>query len=82
MFPFCRSAKRNLPELKRRTEERKTAGIAAPGEDRPAYIPDLNIERKLELVTDALLKRGYKSVAVEKILGGNFKRVLADIWSA
>jgi len=59
-----------------------TAGIAAPGEDRPAYIPDLNTERKLELVTDALLKRGYKSAAVEKILGVNFKRVLADIWSA
>ena len=55
--------------------------ITAPGEDRPAYIPDLNTERKLEFVTDALLKRGYKSVAVEKILGGNFKRVLADIWS-
>ena len=34
-----------------------------------------------ELVTDALLKRGYKSAAVEKILGGNFKRVFADIWS-
>ena len=38
-------------------------------------------ERKLELVTDALLKRGYKTAAVEKILGGNLKRVLADIWS-
>ena len=49
--------------------------------NRPAYIPDLNTERKLELVTDALLKRGYKSAAVEKILGGNFERVLADIWS-
>jgi microsomal dipeptidase-like Zn-dependent dipeptidase len=29
-----------------------------------------------------LLKRGYKSAVVEKILGGNFKRALADIWSA
>jgi microsomal dipeptidase-like Zn-dependent dipeptidase len=41
----------------------------------------LNTERKFELVTDALLKRGYKSAAVGKLLGGNFKRVLADIWS-
>jgi len=80
--PFLHVGEEELAELKRRTEERKTAGIAAPGEDRPAYIPDLNTERKLELVTDALLKRGYKSAAVEKILGGNFKRVLADIWSA
>jgi membrane dipeptidase len=80
-IPFLHVGEEELAELKRRTEERKAAGIAAPGEDRPAYIPDLNTERKLELVTDALLKRGYKSSAVEKILGGNFKRVLADIWS-
>jgi Membrane dipeptidase (Peptidase family M19). len=80
--PFLHVGEEELAELKRRTEERKTAGIAAPGEDRPAYIPDLNTERKLELVTDALLKHGYKSAAVEKILGGNFKRVPADIWSA
>jgi membrane dipeptidase len=79
--PFLHVGEAELAELKRRTEERKAAGIAAPGEDRPAYIPDLNTERKLELVTDALLKRGYKSGAVEKILGGNFKRVLIDIWS-
>ena len=80
-IPFLHVGEEELAELKRRTEERKAAGIAAPGEDRPAYIPDLNTERKLELVTDALLKRGYKSAAVEKILGGNFRRVLADIWS-
>jgi microsomal dipeptidase-like Zn-dependent dipeptidase len=77
--PFLHVGEEELAELKRRTDERRAAGIAAPGEDRPAYIPDLNTERKLELVTDALLKRGYKSAAVEKILGGNFKRVLADI---
>lgn len=78
--PFLHVGEEELAELKRLAEERKEAGIAAPGEDRPAYIPDLNTERKLELVTDALLKRGYKSAVVEKILGGNFKRVLADIW--
>lgn len=71
-----------LAEMKKDAEERKKAGIAAPGEDRPPYIPDLNNERKLELVTDALLKRGYKGAAVEKILGGNFKRVFGEIWAA
>ena len=80
--PFLHVGEEELAVLKHKMEERKAAGIAAPGEDRPAYIPDLNTERKLELVTDALLKRGYKSAALEKILGGNFKRVLADIWSA
>jgi membrane dipeptidase len=80
-IPLLHVGEEELTELKRRTEERKEARIAAPGEDRPAYIPDLNTERKLELVTDALLKRGYKGAAVEKILGGNFKRVFTDIWS-
>ena len=80
--PFLHVGEGELAELKRLTEQRKASGIAAPGEDRPAYIPDLNDERKLELMTDALLKRGYKSEAVEKILGGNFKRALTDIWSA
>jgi len=80
--PFLHVGEEELAVLKHKTAERKAAGIAAPGEDRPAYIPDLNTERKLEFVTDALLKRGYKAAAVEKILGGNFKRVLTDIWSA
>jgi membrane dipeptidase len=81
-IPFLHVGEEELAELKRLTEERKATGIAAPGEDRPAYIPDLNTERKLELVTDALLKHGYKGAVIEKILGGNFKRVLTDIWSA
>jgi membrane dipeptidase len=65
-IPFLHVGEEELAELKRRTEERKAAGIASPGEDRPAYIPDLNTQRKLELVTDALLKRGYKGAVVEK----------------
>jgi membrane dipeptidase len=55
--------------------------IKVTGEDRPPYIPDLNSERKMERVADALLKRGYRSGAVEKILGANFKRVFTEIWS-
>jgi membrane dipeptidase len=78
--PFLHVGEEEVAELKRITQERKDTGIAAPGEDRPAYVPDLNTERKLELVTDALLKRGYKSAVIEKILGGNFKRVLSQIW--
>ena len=63
-------------------EKRKADGIAAPGEDRPPYIPDLNTPRKMELIADALLQRGVKGAAVEKILGGNFRRVLGEIWTA
>jgi membrane dipeptidase len=80
--PFLHVSDSDLAEMKKEAEQRKAAGIAAPGEDRPTYIPDLNTERKMELITDALLKRGYKSGAVEKILGGNFKRVFGEIWAA
>jgi membrane dipeptidase len=81
-IPFLHVGEAGLADMKKAAEERKAAGIAAPSEDRPTYIPDLNTERKMELTTDALLKRGYKSGAVEKILGGNFKRVFGEIWSA
>jgi membrane dipeptidase len=70
-----------LAEMKKSAEKRKADGIAAPGEDRPTYIPDLNTSRKMELIADALLKRGHKPAAVEKILGGNFRRVFGEIWS-
>ena len=53
-----RESEESREARKKAAEERKAAGIAAPGEDRPTYIPDLNTERKMELITDALLKRG------------------------
>ena len=79
--PFFPVDEGDLEEMKKATEKRKADGIAAPGEDRPVYIPDMNTPRKMELVADALLKRGHKSSAVEKIMGANFKRVFGGIWS-
>lgn len=61
--------------------ERKKAGLSAPGENRPPYIPDANTPRKLELVADALLKKGYRESTVEKVLGLNFQRVFKEAWS-
>jgi|ERR1043165_3038578 membrane dipeptidase len=72
----------DLENMRANVEQRKKAGISAPGEDRPAYIPDMNTPRKMEIITDALLKRGYSSRAVQKVLGGNFKRVFREIWTA
>ena len=80
--PFFPVDASDLEEMKKATEKRKADGIAAPGEDRPTYVPDLNTPRKMELIADALLKRGYKSGVVEKILGANFKRVFGEIWTA
>jgi membrane dipeptidase len=80
--PFFHVDDSDLEEMKKEAEKRKTDGVAAPGEDRPTYIPDLNTPRKMELIADALLKRGHKSGVVEKILGNNFKRVFGEIWTA
>ena len=60
--------------------KRKAAGVSAPGEDRPPYIPDLNTPRKMELIADALLRRGYSASTTEKVLGSNFVRVFGEIW--
>jgi membrane dipeptidase len=80
--PFFRVDDSDLEEMKKGAEKRKADGIAAPGEDRPTYIPDLNTPRKMELIADALLKRGHKNGVVEKILGNNFKRAFGEIWTA
>jgi membrane dipeptidase len=63
-------------------EQRKTAGISAPGEERPPYIPDLNTPRKMEIIADLLLKCGYTGRIAEKVLGENFRRVFGEIWTA
>jgi membrane dipeptidase len=80
--PFFQVDNSDLEEMKKAAEKRKADGIAAPGEDRPTYIPDLNTPRKMLLIADALLSRGHKKAVVEKILGNNFKRVFAEIWTA
>jgi membrane dipeptidase len=80
--PFFPVDDSDLEEMKKATEKRKADGIAAPGEDRPTYIPDMNTPQKMERIADALLKRGHKSGVVEKILGNNFKRVFGEIWTA
>jgi membrane dipeptidase len=80
--PFFEVDESDLAEMKKDAEKRKADGVAAPGEDRPTYIPDLNTPRKMELVASALLQRGHKPALVEKILGANFRRVLGEIWTA
>jgi membrane dipeptidase len=79
--PFFRIGESDLEEMKKANEKRKADGIAAPGEDRPSYIPDLNTPRKMELIADALLKRGHKTDVVEKVMGLNFKRAFGEIWT-
>jgi membrane dipeptidase len=78
--PFDISPKA-LAEFNKFVEERQKSGLAAPEEDRPVYVVGLNIPRKLEVIADQLLKRGYSAALTEKVLGGNFVRVLTETWT-
>lgn len=62
--------------------ERKEAGRAAPGEDESVFmfVPDLNYPNRMELIADKLLAKGYKEARVEKIIGGNFARLMKEVW--
>jgi len=42
----------------------------------------LNTPRRIEIIADRLLQRGYSGAATERVLGANFARVLAEIWAA
>lgn len=65
-------------------EGRMKAGIAAPGEDPevPMFVTDLNTPRRMEQIADKLLLRGHPERRVEKIIGGNFVRLMRDVWGA
>jgi membrane dipeptidase len=59
---------------------RKKLGIAAPGEDRYPYVPDLNGPDHMQVIATEIARRGQPSSVVEKVLGANFQRVLGEIW--
>jgi membrane dipeptidase len=71
----------DLKQIAEVEAERKNAGIGAPGENRPPYLPDVNTPRKLEYVAAALLKHGYSARVTDKVLGLNFRRVFQEIWA-
>jgi membrane dipeptidase len=78
--PFDTSPK-GMAEFNKVQEERQRSGLAAPEEDRPVYVIGLNVPQKIEIIADQLLKRGRPARAVEKIVGGNFARVLTEVWT-
>jgi membrane dipeptidase len=74
------------PESKARFErtmaQRKLSGVAAPGEDRYPYVPDLNGPDHMQVIAAELAKRGQSASTIEKVLGGNFQRVIGEIWAS
>ncbi len=49
-------------------------------QDRQLYPQGLEMPDKLPNLTDALVRRGHGSAEIEKILGGNWLRLLRDAW--
>lgn len=48
-------------------------------DDWPLYLEKLNGPRRMEVIWDGLLKRGYGSTAADKIMGGNLYRLYKDV---
>jgi membrane dipeptidase len=71
-----------MAEFNKFEEQRQKSGLAAPEEDRPTYVVGLNLPRKIEVIADQLLKRGYPARTAEKVIGANFVRVFSEIWGA
>ena len=61
--------------------QRAAAGIAAPREDTIPFVPDLNYPRRLETIAAMMAARGHGDARIEKVLGGNFTRLFAEVWS-
>jgi membrane dipeptidase len=76
------------PEFQRtfadEVNERKKLGIGAPGEDANVYtfVPDLNAANRFERLAELLSARRYTSLQIAKVLGGNFLRLVREVWSA
>ena len=51
-----------------------------PGDIPQRYLAGCNNHRDLPKVTAALATSGWKAEDIEAYLGGNFKRVLSEIW--
>ena len=62
--------------------QRSQAGIGAAGETSEIVplIPDLMGPTQFQKLADLLSERGHAQSRIEKVLGGNFLRLMRDIW--
>ena len=63
-------------------ETRIAMGIAAPGEqpDVLLYVEGYNGPDRFGKIGDDLSRRGWKRRRIDKVLGGNFARLLREVW--
>jgi membrane dipeptidase len=59
-------------------------GVFARGRppDLYTFIPDLNTADRFDMLAVMLSKRGHSDARIEKVLGGNFARVMEAVWGA
>ncbi|HEX8078501.1 MAG TPA: membrane dipeptidase [Chthoniobacterales bacterium] len=63
-----------------RQSKRDGIFAATRPDDLYGFIPDLNVANRFECVAARLSKRGHSDATIEKILGGNFVRVMREVW--
>ena len=70
-------------QLEDEIAKRRALGIGAPGEtaDVATFLPDLCGPTQFRRLADLLAARGHGEARIEKILGGNFRRLMADAWT-
>ena len=77
----------DMTAYRRRLEDeiaqRRALGIGAPGEtaDVVTFLPDLCGPTQFQRLAELLQARGHGAARIEKILGGNFRRLMAEAWS-
>lgn len=71
-----------IADAKKAFADRTAAGIAAPGEGPDVFtvVRDYNSIDKLERLGSDLMKRGWTTARVEKLLGLNLLRLYRDVW--
>ena len=64
------------------TELRRSMGIGAPGEtpDVSLFLPDLCGPTQFQKLAELLAARGHAASRIDKILGGNFRRLMGEAW--
>ncbi len=69
--------------IAKEVERRRAAGIGATGESATTvpFIPDMRGPDQFRKLEGLLKQRGYSDLRIEKILGGNFLRLMSDVWS-
>ncbi len=63
-------------------EQRVAQGIAAPGEAADVFnlVEGYNSAERYDRIGADLRQRGWSTTRIEKVLGGNFARLFAEVW--